>query len=193
MLDSQKHKEAIKFFVSERMHDEVKLRPADESDAEFLLSLRLDPTRNANLSATSTELAHQVNWMRSYGERFKKGHEAYFIIQNGTEDIGSLRLYDYKAGADSFCWGSWIIAPGAPPAVAYQSVILVYDLAFRYLKFTASHFSVRQANTSVWRFHEKMGARLVGEDDQDRFYQYTIDDYIAARARLLKFTQNRPF
>lgn len=193
MLTNERHKDAILLFINERANDEVRLRQAEESDAEFLLRLRLDPSRNKNLSSTSPELTSQIQWMRSYKERFLKGLEAYFVIQRGNQDIGSLRLYDYKPLADSFCWGSWIIAPGAPPSVAYQSVIMVYDLAFRHLKFSASHFDVRQANISVWKFHEKMGAKLVRQDQQDRFYVYKVDDYIITRQRLSKFTQNRSF
>jgi hypothetical protein len=52
---------------------------------------------------------------------------------------------------------------------------------------------VRQANVSVWKFHEKMGARLVREDALDRFYRYEAEDYRQARSRLQKFTQNREF
>jgi RimJ/RimL family protein N-acetyltransferase len=193
MLINENHKEALHLFINERANDEVRLRHAEESDSEFLLRLRLDPSRNKNLSSTTPKLESQIKWMRFYKERFSKGLEAYFIIQRVNQDIGSLRLYDYKPSGDSFCWGSWIIAPGAPPSVAYQSVILVYDLGFRYLKFTASHFDVRQANASVWKFHEKMGAKLVCQDEQDRFYEYKVHDYIVARDRLSKSTQNRPF
>jgi len=128
--------------------------------------------------------------MRNYAARCAVGLEAYFVIEVAGEAQGSLRLYDYLPERDSFCW---IIRPGAPAATAYQSTILAYDLAFGSLRFARSHFDVRQANLSVWKFHEKMGARLVREDDLDRFYEYAVEDYRQARARLLKFTQNRDF
>jgi hypothetical protein len=66
-------------------------------------------------------------------------------------------------------------------------------LAFGALRFSQSHFDVRQANLSVWKFHERMGARLVREDGLDRFYVYGAEDYRQARARLQKFTQQRDF
>jgi hypothetical protein len=131
--------------------------------------------------------------MRSYADRCAAGLEAYFIIEVAGEAQGSLRLYDYLPERDSFCWGSWIIRPGAPAVTAYQSAIIAYDLAFGALGFTSAHFDVRQANLSVWKFHEKMGAKLVREDSSDRFYEYAVEDYRQARVRLLKFTQERDF
>jgi RimJ/RimL family protein N-acetyltransferase len=131
--------------------------------------------------------------MHAYGAREAAGQEAYFVIEVDGQPQGSLRLYDYRPSVDSFCWGSWIIRPGASPSTAYQSAILVYDLAFGSLRFDRSHFDVRQANVSVWKFHEKMGARLVREDSLDRFYAYGAEDYRQVRARLQKFTQQRDF
>ena len=138
-------------------------------------------------------MSAQLGWMRAYAGRYATGREAYFVIEVDGEPQGSLRLYDYLPERDSFCWGSWIIRPGAPAATAYQSAIIAYDLAFGALRFTRAHFDVRQANMSVWKFHEKMGAKLAREDSLDRFYEYGVEDYRQARVRLLKFNQNRDF
>jgi len=193
MLPAEAHLEAIRIFSEQRAGDAVRLRLVKEADAAFLLSLRLDPSRNQNISATSSDLGAQISWLRAYALREAAGQEAYFIIEVAGQPQGSLRLYDYRPSADSFCWGSWIVSPGAPPTTAYQSAILAYDLAFGGLRFARSHFDVRQANLSVWKFHEKMGARLVREDALDRFYDYSSEDYRQARARLHKFTQQRDF
>lgn len=193
MLPAEKHGSAIASFLADRQGDVTRLRLATEADAAFLLDLRLDPSRNQNISATSADLNAQIAWMRGYANRFDEGLEAYFVIEVAGEARGSLRLYDYLPDRASFCWGSWIIRPGAPPATAYQSAIIAYDLAFGALGFVRAHFDVRQANLSVWKFHEKMGAKMVREDSLDRFYEYRFEDYRQARARLLKFAQNRDF
>ena len=193
MLPGKSHISAIEAFLAERSSDETRLRLATEADSAFLLSLRLDPARNQNISATSEDLSAQISWMRDYANRHKEGREAYFVIEAGQQPQGSLRLYDYLPERDSFGWGSWIVRPGAPAATAYQSAIIAYDIAFAALYFTRAHFDVRQANVSVWKFHEKMGARLAREDSLDRFYEYSVDDYRQARARLQKFTQLRDF
>ena len=193
MLPAEAHLEAIRSFLAERSGDTVRLRLATELDAGFLLELRLDSSRNRNISTTSNDLGAQISWMRAYAARASAGQEAYFVIEVEGFPQGSLRLYDYRPSENSFCWGSWIIRPGAPASTAYQSAILVYDLAFGPLCFARSHFDVRQLNASVWKFHEKMGARLAHVDSVNRAYTYEAEDYRQTRARLQKFTQKRDF
>jgi RimJ/RimL family protein N-acetyltransferase len=193
MLASEFHSKAIADFLAKLQGAQTTLKLTTEDDSEFLLSLRLDSSRNQNISTTSAALSDQVNWMRAYEHRRAAGAEAYFLIVNAGVAVGSLRLYDYKLERDSFCWGSWIIRSGTSPEVAYQSALLVYDLGFGPLRFGRAHFDVRQANPSVWKFHEKMGARLIREDVSDRYYEYSIEDYRLTRVRLAKFTQQRLF
>ena len=191
MLPAEQHSSAIRSFLDERSRDETRLRLATEADAAFLLGLRLDSSLNKNISHTSSDLAEQRAWMRSYEARHAAGREAYFVIEVAGVPEGSIRLYDYLPKSDSFCWGSWIIRPGAPMATAFQSVMIVYDLGFGPLGFARAHFDVRQANISVWKFHEKMGVTMVREDAADRFYEYPAENYKIARTWLKKFTQMR--
>lgn len=193
MLAPEHHVAALVGHLSVRRAAQTVLRLATEADAEFLLSLRLDSSRSQHISATSPVLRDQVGWMRSYAARHAAGQEAYFLILDAGVPVGSVRLYDYQPGRDSFCWGSWIIRPGTHPEVSHRSILQVYDLGFGVLRFARAHFDVRQANVSVWRLHEKMGAKLVREDPLDRHYEYSIEDYLQARARLVKFAQGLPF
>jgi len=124
--------------------------------------------------------------MAAYEARFEAGLEAYFIIQHEAKDVGTVRLYDYRPAADSFCWGSWIIQPGTHALAGMLTPMLVYDLAFIGLGFNSAYFDVRNANATVWKFHEMLGAELVGEDDLNRMYTYPKSKYPAARARLLR-------
>jgi hypothetical protein len=189
MLPIEAHSRVIADFLAERQSEAVRLRLALVSDAPFLLSLRLDPSRNQNISATANDLNAQMEWMRAYGLRHSAGGEAYFLIEAAGVPQGSLRLYDYRQSDDSYCWGSWIIRPGAPPAIAFSSLILAYDMSFGPLQFTKARFEVRQANLSVWKFHEALGAKMVREDGLTRYYEYMAPDYAKERPRLKKFAQ----
>ena len=191
MLFPDQHAKAVSGFLSDRLSDETRLRLVTSADADFILSLRNDPTKGKNLSPTDQSLAAQEAWLRSYEQRRADSRELYFIIEHSGHPVGTVRLYDYRPSADSFCWGSWIVAAGAPPTVAYRSALLVYDLAFGCLGFSRAYFDVRQANASVWRFHEKMGAKLVREDASDRFYGYEYDDFVRRRAELKRHDQGR--
>ena len=140
-------------------------RAATVDDAEFILSLRLDPSKNAYLSETSPDLEAQRKWLASMGT-----DQLYFIIEHQGRPVGTVRLYDQRAS--SFCWGSWILSGDAPKGAARESMMMVYQLAFD-LGFAASHFDVRKGNEKVWRFHERMGAVRTGETEHD--FLYSID------------------
>lgn len=146
----------------------LRLRNATEADAAFIFGLRHDPERNRHMSATSPLLEDQRNWLVRYAA---DGSQAYFIIESaaGHEPLGTVRLYDAKG--DSFCWGSWMLVPGAPPFAAIESALVVYCYALE-LGFKAAHFEVQEGNVAVSRFHENFGAVRVGREN--RQIQYTL-------------------
>ena len=188
MLPTNQHPEAILDFLASRSHLMTRLRLAKLDDADFILSLRLNPARSAHISATSASLQEQRAWMQSYESRFEAGREAYFIIQQEGKDVGTVRLYDYRPTLDSFCWGSWVIKPGVAESAAFATPLIIYDLGFNCLDFSSAHFDIRNANTSVWKFEEMLGAELIGEDALNRRYTYSRRKYPAARARLLRLS-----
>jgi RimJ/RimL family protein N-acetyltransferase len=189
MFKAEKYKQAIQSFLFSRQNCQTRLRLVGEADAPFILQLRLDSGRNQNISATSPDSLAQTRWITSYEQRYLEGLEAYFIIQNQGRDVGTVRIYDFRLAENSFGWGSWIIKSGTSPGISYQSAILIYDLGFDFLDFAAAHFDVRQANVSVWKFHERLGAQLVHEDELERRYNYPKPIFQAARKSLAKFTQ----
>jgi hypothetical protein len=145
----------------------ISLRNANVSDAKFILDLRLEPIKSRFLSPTSPSLLDQQKWMKSYEQ---KNDQAYFIIQTKNhEPLGCIRIYNTLE--DSFEWGSWLIVSGAPPFVALESVLLVYQFALD-LGFKKSIISVRQTNKTVWKFHENIfNACLTNETAKYRFYE----------------------
>lgn len=142
-------------------------RNAGLTDAEFIINLRTDSRRSEHISETSSDLHAQQQWLQRYST---DKTQAYFIIEHGHKAIGSVRLYDAKE--TSFCWGSWILQPGAPAHAAIESSLIVYQYACDQLGFTASHFEVRKANERVWKFHERFGAIRTHETPDA--YEYAI-------------------
>lgn len=96
--------------------------------------------------------------------------QIYFIIEHDAQPVGTVRLYDQQGM--SFCWGSWILADDAPKSSAVESTLMVYKVGME-LGFSSSHFDVRKRNEKVWQYHERLGAKRVGETDLD--YLYEID------------------
>ena len=160
-------------------------RNATADDAEFILSLRTDPGKSRHLSQTINDVELQRSWLRNYST---SDGQAYFVIENGGEAIGTVRLYDAKG--ESFCWGSWIIKDGSPSHAAIESVLMVYVFAVGSLGFKASHFDVRKKNEHVVRFHERFGAKRVGENDEDYLFAVTMKEINAARKKYSKFLMN---
>jgi len=166
------------------------LRDVERADAAYILSLRLDPKKSAHLSSVDPDVAAQEAWI----ERYRAGSgQAYFIIclkdeQGGAgEPVGTVRLYN--AIGDSFSWGSWIVADGAPAWVAIESALIVYRYALDHLGFRDAHFEVNRENRSVWTFHERFGARRVAADEVE--YRFELD-HDAIRAALQRYARFLP-
>ncbi|MBH1964350.1 MAG: hypothetical protein I8H77_08450 [Comamonadaceae bacterium] len=156
----------------------LRLRQANVADASFIFNLRHHPLRNQHMSATSTRPEDQSQWLARYA---LDNSQAYFVVETkeNTEHpplagyrqpLGTVRLYD--AREHSFCWGSWMLLPDAPPFAAIESALIVYRYALG-LGFRSAHFEVQQGNLAVCRFHENFGAVRVGEDAGQ--IHYTLD------------------
>ena len=70
----------------------LRFRNADTTDAEFIFSLRTDENISRHLTAVSSQLSDQLEWLTRYEQR---DNEAYFIIESTSgEPLGTVRLYD---------------------------------------------------------------------------------------------------
>ena len=166
----------------------VRLRLVDESDAKFILKLRLDKKYNQFLSSVSPDIQSQKNWIRKYKNNEKAKKQFYFIIErlDGTP-CGTVRIYDLRD--DSFCWGSWILNEDKTHYAALESAFLVYKFGFKILGYKKSHFDVMKENKKVISFHKKMGAKEISTDDHNLYFEitdnavYDIQDRLAEKLR----------
>lgn len=160
----------------------VLFRPVRPSDAEFILSLRLDEERGKYLSAVTTDVEAQRNWIIAYMKREEQGTEYYFIIVDPVAgDVGTIRLYDFQG--DSFSWGSWVLKPGAPWYGGLESALLVYEIGFKQLGFQRCHIETMRENTKIAAFQTRLGARPTGEDDQKRYFTLEKSMYETTREK----------
>ena len=161
----------------------IRLRFVEETDAEFILKLRLDEKYNQFLSAVTADLQSQKDWIKKYKSDEKNKKQFYFIIErlDGTP-CGTVRVYDLKK--DSFCWGSWILNEDKTRYAALESAFLVYKFGFEVLGFKKSHFDVMKGNERVISFHKKMGAVQTGEDEQNYYFEITNSAVYAMQEKL---------
>jgi hypothetical protein len=164
----------------------INLRLVESSDAEFILSLRLDPGKNMFLSSTKDDIGAQRTWIKQYKEREKKKQEYYFIIESKhSEKLGTIRLYDFLA--DSFCWGSWLMKHDAPPYAAVESVLSIYEIGLYRLGFSQSHTDVRKGNQAVINFLLNFGAIITNEDEINYYFKMTSDSYEITKKKYRRF------
>lgn len=158
-------------------------RNAEIGDAEFIYRLRIDEDKSRHLSKVSGQLESQAKWLGEYGQRTD---EAYFIITSlDNTSLGTVRLYG--ADGDRFCWGSWILADGAPASAAIESALMLYDYALNHLGFHSAYFQVHKANASVWKFHERFGAHRIAEDEVQFHYNLSQEAIIASMNRYRRY------
>ncbi len=150
----------------------IRLRLVEETDAEFILKLRLDEKYNQFLSSVNPDLQSQKDWIKKYKDEEKAKNQFYFIIERlDRTPCGTVRVYDLKE--DSFCWGSWILNEDKTRYAALESAFLVYKFGFEVLGFKKSHFDVMKGNERVVSFHKNMGAKETGEDEQNYYFEIT--------------------
>lgn len=169
----------------------VKLRLVKREDAEFIHSLRLNEEYNQYLSKMSGDVKDQESWIDEYKNREREGSEYYFMIERIDNEtrIGTVRLYDFIGNKESFCWGSWILDQNKTRSSAIESAMLVYEYAFKELKFASCHFDVRKKNISVIKFHKKFGAELINETELDLFFQLpkvAYDNFFAKNKKFIE-------
>lgn len=162
----------------------VKLRLVEESDAEFILSLRGDSRYNRFLSKVNHDIEAQRKWIKAYKIEEADGKQFYFIIErlDGVQ-CGTVRIYDLRK--DSFCWGSWILNHNKTRSAAIESTFLVYEFGFKHLGFKKAHFDVMKENKSVLKYHQRMGAIEIDEDDKN-FYFLITEEIVNKRKLQLK-------
>ena len=164
----------------------IEFRLIDEYDAEFILSLRLDPEKNRYISNTDENIDAQKEWIRSYKKREELKKEYYWIIEGERQErFGTIRIYDFKG--DSFCCGSWIIKNGVPHYVSIESSLMVLEIGFNRLGFNKSHGEVRKANNSVLGYQLRLGAEITGEDDLNYHLIFTRNKYEELKKKFIRY------
>lgn len=161
----------------------IQIRFVEESDAEFILNMRLDPKYNKFLSIVNPDVRAQRDWIKKYKTDEAEKNQFYFIIERADAmPCGTVRVYDFRE--NSFCWGSWILNENKTRYAALESAFLVYQFGFDELGFEQSHFDVRKGNEKVISFHKKMGAEKTGEDDLNEYFKITKEAVLESKQKL---------
>lgn len=168
----------------------IYLRLIQDSDVDFLLSLRLNQNLNSYLNQVNDDKEQQLTWLKNYKQRELNGSDYYFVIvDKKLGDIGLVRVYDIDYANKSFTWGSWIIREeNRPKYAAIESALLVYEFAFNELNLLLSKFVVDNNNLGVIKFHNRFGAKYLFTDEVNNNFELSKTQYLQ-----LKYNQYYKF
>lgn len=150
------------------METEYKFRLIEKEDIELIFFLR-------SISKDNVLKASDRMQSRAFLSGLLKNKSAGFYAFESIERIiGYYRHYFVK---DRIEIGSWVTNPQA----TFKEKIL-FDLEFKKMVFDitsaeAIYFDVRRHNTSVWKHHERFGAELIKQDENDRYYKLEFRNF----------------
>ena len=91
----------------------LSVRLVDESDVDYILSLRTNKHLTRFIHHTDNDREKQIEWIRNYKERETEGREYYFIYFLNEKPVGLNRIYNIFEYYGTI--GSWICNPGNEP------------------------------------------------------------------------------
>ena len=159
-------------------------RFVSEYDAEFILSLRLDNHLGRFLSPTQNDINIQINWLREYKERERRGQEFYFIFENNDGKYGLTRIYNITK--TKFESGSWIFAKNSPLGVSILADLYNRSFGFENLCLKECAFEVRKENRLVVKYHQMFNPTLLKEDNLNYYFSITKQKFEICKNRIIK-------
>lgn len=128
-----------------------RLRPVEESDADYIVQLR---TNRPFLNAGATTADEQRAWLARY---FEREHDFYFVIETSRDGAceGLVALYDIDVSTRTGEWGRWVLREGSNASV--ESALLVYRCAFGRLRLDNVRCRTLRDNVKVVAFHDSCG------------------------------------
>jgi RimJ/RimL family protein N-acetyltransferase len=163
----------------------VSLRSAVPADAEFILSLRLDPVLSRFLTPTNPSVDAQRAWLAA---KLDQPGDYHFLIQGiDGSPLGTVAVYDIDARPGCFEWGRWILARAAPAFAAMESAMLAYHFAFHRLGLRLAEFGVMRENTGVVQFHRRMGSTETASNELGYRFSFDPEQYARAYAKFAHY------
>jgi RimJ/RimL family protein N-acetyltransferase len=148
-----------------------RLRPAGESDTDFILALRTDSRLNQFINPTPPDRGAHLRWLAEYNER---PHDYYFVVERraGNRPEGTIGLYNLNPSAQTAEWGRWLILPDSLAAV--ESAWLIYQTAFDSLHLDSTYCRTLADNEKVVAFHDSTGCERGSRAPGDKFVEHTM-------------------
>jgi len=149
----------------------LNLRIAEVVDAEFILSLRLNPSLNKYLSSTDPSLEKQKAWIK---QTYEKNNDFMFVIEDkNSNKQGTIALYDIDYNEGRAEWGRLILKQDSMFTFPIEATIQLLNFAFHKLGLKELYGGANNENKVVVEYH-KQYANVTAEDE--KFTWFSFDD-----------------
>lgn len=163
----------------------ISLSPVNLCDAEFILSLRMDPHFSKYLHPIDGKLESQKEWIKAQRLRV---NDYYFLIRNiSNSPVGTISLYNICGDQGEF--GRWISPFN--PLYALESVLIIHDFGFNTLGLNSIYSATNTLNRSAINLNSSFGAMYTGELTYSKYGDIILEkaivnsvDYPAIRLRV---------
>ncbi|MCQ2224259.1 MAG: hypothetical protein MJZ14_00855 [Paludibacteraceae bacterium] len=152
------------------------VRLVDESDAEFIVSIRTTDKANSVIHRTDNDVDKQVDWIREYKNREKEGREYYFLFSKNGVKQGVTRIYHIHE--TDFTTGSWVFSQSAENGAGILADIISREIGFSLNPGSINLFDVRSNNTNVQRYRLSYNPTYLRTDDENNmFYSLSQENF----------------
>jgi len=155
---------------------------AKENDAEFILGLRTNPSKNKYLNYTEPNLENQIIWLNEYKTREERGEELYYIIYENNIPVGTIRIYNINE--NDCTTGSWLFSSNTYQLTPIISELLIYEIVYNILKKSTVLFDVRKENKKVVTYHKLKRITLINEDEENFYYSMSRAEWEESKMKI---------
>lgn len=168
------------------------VRFVNESDAQFILSIRTNAYKSKFIGGTNNSIDQQIEWIRNYKSREAEGTDYYFMYLFKGKRVGVNRLYDLSE--HHFNHGSWVFSTESPQFCSFAAAIIAREIAFDILDIpleSNEKDGVFENNARVVKFQKTLGMDLYGQriiNGQNVLYgTLTKDTFNKMKDKVLRF------
>lgn len=154
-----------------------------EEDAPFILELRTNKKLSRYLHETDNDLEKQIEWIREYKKREQAGTDYYFIYYSKGCPIGVNRIYNITEYSST--GGSWICSTEATVEESLATNFICNEICDMF-EIPSGPFNVSKGNSQVLKFHLRMGAEILNENEEEYLLVGNKEKYNKTKNKLIK-------
>ena len=150
----------------------LNLRIAIESDAEFILDLRLNPELNKFIGKTDPSVEKQREWLT---KTYKNENDFMYIIEDkNSNKCGTIALYDIDYVKKRAEWGRLILQKDTLFSIPIEASIQLLNFAFKKMKLVELYGGASNVNKSVVDYH-KTYANVSAVDENFTWFSFDVN------------------